>query len=155
MMIIKAEDEIKYSTWKAERVETAVTERQTVREKMDVWEEATEGGDVWMIGQTRGPWELLSCVTSAQSESARRFQPPSSDLRSPLHTVTQWLLNAAFRPVQLDSKDESLNFSSFYFWRGSRFCAAEFPLRGECWSAPRPRMRAPVGLIRPSGELLF
>lgn len=53
-------------------------------------------------------------------------------------------------------EDESLNFSPpFIFWRGSRFCAAMFPHRREHWSAARPHTRAAVGLIGPSGELLF
>ena len=57
-----------------------------------------------------------------------------------------WLLNAAFRPVQLNLRMNHLT-SAFYFWSGSCFYAAALPLRREHWSAPRPRTRSAVGLI--------
>lgn len=138
-------------------------DEQTVTEGAGspVWEEATEAGGKegvevcrW-IGQTRGALRaLVRCHLGAEGERATAPAPVIWSKVTPPRSVTQWLLNDAFRPVQLRSRMNHLT-SAFYFWRGSRFCAAAFPLRREHWSAPRPHMRAAVGLIRPSAELFF
>lgn len=96
---------------------------------------------------------LVWCHLSAEHEHST-IPPPSSDLRSPLRSVTQWFLNAAFRPLQFCLRMNHLT-SAFYFWRGSHFYAAVFLSRREHWSAPRPHTRAASDLMRQSVELLF
>lgn len=140
------------------RQTTVETDRLIEGDGSPVWEEATEGrrGEVCVDESVRQGGLENSCSVSPWCRMRVRndSQLASSDLRSPLHSVTQWLLNAAFRPVQLYLRMNHLT-SAFYFWRGSRFYAAVFPLQREHWSALRPHTRAAVGLIRPSGELLF
>lgn len=115
------------------------------------WEEVTAGRQGGMNWSDKGALRaLVLCHLSGERECAT-IPPPSSDLRSPLHSVTP---ECCFQACSAQLEDESLNFSLLFLEWILFLCSRASAPKGTLVSASPPH-EVCRRFDHPSGELLY